>query len=478
MKCKNCGCEFDEGNYCPKCGIKYDEKSNTDYISNNFSGGSSFPKNKETKNVFLKKSIGFVVLVISIFIIWGLTVHEHWLVSNVDYSENDIVREKHTYVYHGDDYIMYANIIKSTTKYIIVQYDTFLLDGYTFNEYEGEFSKHHTYSDVYKTVKFYKLKNEYDVYVTATISHKLKLSNSEDKRIFERATAEDVEEFKKLIKSGEYGEIYLDNEGVSDGDETEDRVDDYVEVQMDNNTIESVKKVTTEITTKATTEATTKATTEATTRVTTESKTKVTTELKEIAYEVLKEGLYQSANNMNGINVTREASVEEKDSMIFIDIKVYDLSESYEYNSMLLRQSDGTYISQESDEIKSGITIYSYNDYIVIKSQNINDGDYIQGEYHYIGQKEVAEKNDDYIFPDSDTRFLTEDDITRLSMDELAFARNEIYARRGYIFKDQLFVDYFMAKEWYVPQYTGDEFDDSVFNQYEKKNIEFIKNHE
>ena len=47
-----------------------------------------------------------------------------------------------------------------------------------------------------------------------------------------------------------------------------------------------------------------------------------------------------------------------------------------------------------------------------------------------------------------------------------------------YIFKDQIFVDYFSTKDWYVPQYKGEEFDDSVLNEYGKKNLELIKEFE
>lgn len=34
MKCKNCGCEFDEGCFCPECGAKYEETTDTTDNSN------------------------------------------------------------------------------------------------------------------------------------------------------------------------------------------------------------------------------------------------------------------------------------------------------------------------------------------------------------------------------------------------------------------------------------------------------------
>ena len=64
-----------------------------------------------------------------------------------------------------------------------------------------------------------------------------------------------------------------------------------------------------------------------------------------------------------------------------------------------------------------------------------------------------------------------------LSKDQLAYARNEIYARHGRRFQDQMFQDYFNAKSWYVPQYDPDQFDamqDTIFNEYEKANAKLI----
>ncbi len=89
-----------------------------------------------------------------------------------------------------------------------------------------------------------------------------------------------------------------------------------------------------------------------------------------------------------------------------------------------------------------------------------------------------SSNNSEYYFADSDSRYLTEDDLVGLSKDDLAYARNEIYARHGYIFKEERFSWYFNTRTWYVPKYTGEEFDDSVFNEFERKNIEFIKSHE
>ena len=53
-------------------------------------------------------------------------------------------------------------------------------------------------------------------------------------------------------------------------------------------------------------------------------------------------------------------------------------------------------------------------------------------------------------------------------------AKNEIYARHGYIFKNEDFYNYFMGCVWYNPTCKAEDFDDSVLNEYEKANLEIL----
>lgn len=57
----------------------------------------------------------------------------------------------------------------------------------------------------------------------------------------------------------------------------------------------------------------------------------------------------------------------------------------------------------------------------------------------------------DFIFPNSSTQELSEDDLKNLNKYELGIARNEIYARHGYVFTQEPFKSYFGSKDWYVP---------------------------
>ena len=44
---------------------------------------------------------------------------------------------------------------------------------------------------------------------------------------------------------------------------------------------------------------------------------------------------------------------------------------------------------------------------------------------------QLPKKDSEYIIPDSNSRYLTESDISGLSLQQLNYAKNEIYARRG-----------------------------------------------
>ncbi|MCR4895437.1 MAG: YARHG domain-containing protein [Lachnospiraceae bacterium] len=82
------------------------------------------------------------------------------------------------------------------------------------------------------------------------------------------------------------------------------------------------------------------------------------------------------------------------------------------------------------------------------------------------------------IFPDSDLRRLTEDDLSLLSPWGLRIARNEIYARHGRLFQDAELQAYFDALPWYDGFVKPDGFDESVLNEYETYNLKLISDYE
>lgn len=76
---------------------------------------------------------------------------------------------------------------------------------------------------------------------------------------------------------------------------------------------------------------------------------------------------------------------------------------------------------------------------------------------------------DGFIIPDSSTRYLTEDDLIGLSKEQLEIARNEIYARHGYIFVSDEWKDFFINEDWYTPTTSS-----VTLNSIEEYNVGMI----
>ena len=81
----------------------------------------------------------------------------------------------------------------------------------------------------------------------------------------------------------------------------------------------------------------------------------------------------------------------------------------------------------------------------------------------------------EYFFYDSDSRYLTYEDCWYLTRWELVLARNEIFARHGRLFANEDIQNYFDGCSWYEGTISPEYFDSSVFNDYERYNINFLK---
>ena len=95
---------------------------------------------------------------------------------------------------------------------------------------------------------------------------------------------------------------------------------------------------------------------------------------------------------------------------------------------------------------------------------------------------EDAAANKDYILPSSNTKLLTSADISGLSLKELNYAKNEIYARHGRKFDSKELREYFESKSWYEGKYSAADFDNNysagMLSDTERKNAEFLKSAE
>lgn len=79
-----------------------------------------------------------------------------------------------------------------------------------------------------------------------------------------------------------------------------------------------------------------------------------------------------------------------------------------------------------------------------------------------------------FLIPYSDYIYLSKSDLSGLTKSELRIARNEIFARYGFIFKSTDLQNYFNAQSWYYPNptYKGE------LSELEQYNVDFIKSFE
>lgn len=90
---------------------------------------------------------------------------------------------------------------------------------------------------------------------------------------------------------------------------------------------------------------------------------------------------------------------------------------------------------------------------------------------------QTTEQSGEYFFPESSSRYLSDEEISVYSSSDLELAKNEIYARHGRQFVTERIANYFNSKSWYQGTIDPETFDSqqaSIFNEYEIANIDKI----
>ncbi len=78
-------------------------------------------------------------------------------------------------------------------------------------------------------------------------------------------------------------------------------------------------------------------------------------------------------------------------------------------------------------------------------------------------------------YPETSKKVMTEDDVAGYGKEDLAYMRNEIFARHGYCFKKKDLRMQFENQDWYVPAVADIK---DALTDVEKKNIAIIKRFE
>lgn len=96
----------------------------------------------------------------------------------------------------------------------------------------------------------------------------------------------------------------------------------------------------------------------------------------------------------------------------------------------------------------------------------------IESSVQIVGE-EVYDNPEEYVMPMSEYYPLEEEQLLNFNDNQLMLARNEIYARHGYHFKNEFLGYYFDRYSWYEDK--GDSFDEAELSQVERDNISVIR---
>ncbi|WP_281532543.1 YARHG domain-containing protein [Anaerocolumna aminovalerica] len=213
-----------------------------------------------------------------------------------------------------------------------------------------------------------------------------------------------------------------------------------------------------------------------------------TNELKEKDISVAKE-INQQAESKSDSSITNEDSsgiINDKDESPDEETKMNHPEENNNEKG-----EDGT--DSKEDETKEIISVgNSVNEEYYKEMDNMTEDEFItkvQGRNIYqencsfyneiISYRERVLLTTDIsvvIHPlfETDKQYYNKEDFKDCSKNVLLVARNEIYARYGRIFENEDLNNYFRAQLWYEPRFTAEEFDTSILNDYEIKNIQTI----
>ncbi len=205
------------------------------------------------------------------------------------------------------------------------------------------------------------------------------------------------------------------------------------------------------------------------------------------AFSSVKVVSYEERNNDSVIVLEMEGITSDSDYCGF-SLKCYD-----EYGILLGRQTNLSNIApDEKFRITERITIFKGTKRITVSNYDEKgkhdplpynpdlSNHEVQGGLTNDNRKgyDQIDRWEDYVFGMSSTRELTDEDLYGVDEAECKLAINEIYARYGMKFKDKELQKYFDSKEWYIPLYEQDVFDDEWLDEYSTENIEILKQYE
>lgn len=435
MKCSNCGTEFNEGIFCPECGTRYETENRE--IKSAGVNKQQVLQEKPQKEKYLPVKIGLICLIIAIAV-FGFMCYV-WQGSDSVDLEQYMTEEKQSWTKLGfqgeDDYEVYRSeggttIIFDDGKPYILTMDK----ADTYNYHGVEIGG--TNSEVKEAMQ-----DSYDVIIQdeAEIVYKDKNKNIWVGFVFVDGKVNTI--------------VATTDESLFDVEKLPEDIEDNTEdtTEPDNTTTE---------TTIADIPAT-------------------PSEFNGLWYDTLTERCHMEIISVNDayfdILIDWGSSATENSH--------WEFSGEYDADKGGIVYKDGIYCEEHYPEnggdVERNEIYHNGEGLIYFQGDALYWEEWVpsNGENGFVFQRveEGGSTSDDYILPDSSSIRLTESDISHLSLRELNYAKNEIYARHGRIFQSQELRDYFESKSWYNGFIEAADFDEEALSPIERDNIRLLQ---
>lgn len=194
---------------------------------------------------------------------------------------------------------------------------------------------------------------------------------------------------------------------------------------------------------------------------------------------------YDTVVEQEDSNVQKESKVvekEEKANTSFTKENDEEVLGAKEYLHDYL-ELYGKYIPQQISFERMTERGFLFRGYDIVKEQVVTSFlysvDFDGTIYDEINSVYVArmatEEEAEYILPYSDSMYYSYEQVILLNKQQLRLARNEIFARYGYIFQDEGLKEYFENCSWYIPTGMSSEKIEASLNQFERENLKLIQ---
>ena len=185
------------------------------------------------------------------------------------------------------------------------------------------------------------------------------------------------------------------------------------------------------------------------------------------------EGKYLVLEDPNGFSLMQKSSYEKEkewgflfgfyrsDEMVDESTGAMQLAYTEDYGYYVQSPTDVTFC-YEDENIAA-----EYNEMLLEREAIINS--------FTVSEVNVRYDAREYVLPMSHSKPIPEYYLENMSSNQLWIARNEIFARHGRCFDSSYLSAYFASCSWYQGTVGKENFDESVFSQIEKENLEKIK---